>query len=279
MTARTRLPTFLPISAVSRPGSIVPPITVGLLVKVLAFSEELVPSQKYRTKFAAMASLLVRVTPVPWMSVLTARSLPALAFGTVTVGVLPKDPLAMTDEFAVEEEDDEDDDDALDFDEPQPARTTQASRGTAMSARKRRMKTSMVVDVSFASLLEVLTRGDDPRSPPLLLPGGPIPPDPPWGGPAPPPALLQLRDYMPAMSFSTRSSTERNGSLHSTVRWAWSFSLRCTQSTVKSRRFSWARRMNSPRSLARVVCGGTDLASKMSMSRAARSTAPARCSR
>jgi len=40
----------------------------------------------------------------------------------------------MTDEFAVEEEDDEDDDDALDFDEPQPARTTQASRGTAMSA-------------------------------------------------------------------------------------------------------------------------------------------------
>src|SRR5271165_1079659 len=186
MTARTRLPTFLPISAVSRPGSIVPPITVGLLVKVLAFSEELVPSQKYRTKFAAMASLLVRVTPVPWMSVLTARSLPALAFGMVTVGVLPKDPLAMTDEFAVEEEDDEDDDDALDFDEPQPARTTQASRGTAMSARKRRMKTSMVVDVSFASLLEVLTRGDDPRSPPLLLPGGPIPPDPPWEGPVPP---------------------------------------------------------------------------------------------
>jgi len=65
MTARTRLPTFLPISAVSRPGSIVPPITVGLLVKVLAFSAELVPSQKYRTKFAAMASLLVKVVPVP----------------------------------------------------------------------------------------------------------------------------------------------------------------------------------------------------------------------
>ena len=153
MTARTRLPTFLPISADSRPGNIVPPITVGLLVKVLAFSEELVPSQKYRTKFAAMASLLVRVAPVPWMSVLTARSLPALAFGMFTVGVLPKDPVAVTDEFAVEEDDDDDDDDALDFDEPQPARTTQASRGTAMSARKRRMKTSMVVDVSFASLL------------------------------------------------------------------------------------------------------------------------------
>jgi hypothetical protein len=71
-----------------------------------------------------------------------------------TVGALPKDPVAVTDEFEDADEDDEDDeDDALDFDEPQPARTTQASRGIAMSARKRRMKTSMVVDVSFASLL------------------------------------------------------------------------------------------------------------------------------
>src|SRR5438270_325194 len=58
---------------------------------------------------------------------------------------------------------------------------------------------------------------------------------------------------MLAISFSTRSSTERNGSLHSTVRWAWSLSFRCTQSTVKSRRRSCARRMNSPRSFARVV--------------------------
>ena len=37
--------------------------------------------------------------------------------------------------------------------------------------------------------------------------------------------------------------------------------------------------MNSPRSRARVVCGGTDFASKMSMSLAARTTAPRRCSR
>ena len=113
----------------------------------------------------------------------------------------------MTAEFEDEdedEEDDDDDDDALDFDEPQPARTTQASKGIAMSARKRRMKTSMVVDVSFASLLALPTRGDDPPNPPIL--GGPIPPDPP------------CPSYMPAMSFSTRSSTERNGSLHSTVR-------------------------------------------------------------
>ncbi|SKV24380.1 Uncharacterised protein [Mycobacteroides abscessus subsp. abscessus] len=42
-------------------------------------------------------------------------------------------------------------------------------------------------------------------------------------------------DYMLAMRRSTRSSTDRNGSLHSTVRCAWSLSLRCTQSTVKSR--------------------------------------------
>ena len=39
-----------------------------------------------------MASLLVRVVPVPWMTVLTARLLPALAFGIVTFGALPKDP-------------------------------------------------------------------------------------------------------------------------------------------------------------------------------------------
>src|ERR1700687_1910637 len=97
-----------------------------------------------------MASLLVRVVPLPWMTVLTARLLPALAFGIVTFGALPKDPVAVTDEFAPAEDDDEE---AVDFDEPQPARTTQTSRGIAMSARKRRMKTSRVVDVSSASLL------------------------------------------------------------------------------------------------------------------------------
>jgi hypothetical protein len=86
---------------------------------------------------------------------------PALAFGIVTFGVLPNDPVAVTAEFAAEEDDDEDAD-AAGFDEPQPARTTQASRGTARSARKRRMKTSRVVDVSFASLL-VRTSGRVPH--------------------------------------------------------------------------------------------------------------------
>jgi len=42
-----------------------------------------------------------------------------------------------------------------------------------------------------------------------------------------------------AMRRSTRSSWERNGSFKSTVRWAWSFSLRCTQSTVKSGGAPW----------------------------------------
>ena len=56
------------------------------------------------------------------------------------------------------------------------------------------------------------------------------------------------------ISFSTRSSTALNGSLQSTVRWAWSFNLRCTQSTVKSRFLALAALMNSPRSRARVVC-------------------------
>ena len=140
-----RLPTFLPISADSRPGSIVPPITVGLLVKVLALSEELLPCQKYRTKLAARASLLVKVVPLPWMRVLTVRLLPGVAFGMVTFGVLSNAPLAVTAVFAPGEEPAEevadDDEEAVDFaDPPQAARTRQASKGTAMSARKRRMK-------------------------------------------------------------------------------------------------------------------------------------------
>jgi hypothetical protein len=69
-----------------------------------------------------------------------------------TVGALPNDPVAVTAVFPPAAED-EDEDEAVDFDEPQPARTTQASKGMAMSARKRRMKTSIVVDVSLASLL------------------------------------------------------------------------------------------------------------------------------
>src|SRR6266849_1152371 len=135
-----------------------------------------------------MASLLVRVVPVPWMSVLTARLAPALAFGMATVGALPKDPVAVTDEFEAEE----DDDDAVDFDEPQPARTTPASRGTAISARKRRMKTSIVVDVSPVSLLAVLTRGDDPPRSPRSW-GDPSPQTP-LGGDKPP----RPRYHMPA---------------------------------------------------------------------------------
>src|SRR4029078_6313123 len=99
MTARIRLRTFLPIRADSRPGSIVPPITVGLLVKVLALSEELLPCQKYRTKLAARASLLVSVVPLPWMRVLTVRLLPGVAFGMVTLGVLSNAPDAVTAGF------------------------------------------------------------------------------------------------------------------------------------------------------------------------------------
>src|SRR5690606_10293120 len=84
----------------------------------------------------------------------------------------------------------------------------------------------------------------------------------------------ELRGHMASIRRWTRSSWERNGSLHSTVRWAWSLSLRWTQSTVKSRRRSWARAMKSPRSRARVVCGGTVLARNTSRSRVTRATAP-----
>jgi hypothetical protein len=67
----------------------------------------------------------------------------------VTVGALPNAPVAVTEVFApwpftdagdVEEaEADEEAEEDFD-DDPQPARATQASRGMAMSARKRRMK-------------------------------------------------------------------------------------------------------------------------------------------
>src|SRR5512142_260758 len=100
-------------------------------------------------KFAASASVLVRTGPVPWTSVLTVRSLPGRALGMVTVGALPNAPVAVTELFApgpftnaddVEEAAaDEEAEDDFD-DDPQPARATQASRGMAMSARKRRMK-------------------------------------------------------------------------------------------------------------------------------------------
>ncbi len=80
------------------------------------------------------------------------------------------------------------------------------------------------------------------------------------------PRTGRRRAYMLAMSRLTRSSTARNGSLHSTVRCAWSLSLRCTQSTVKSRPAACAALMNSPRSRARVVCGGVSTASAISSS-------------
>jgi hypothetical protein len=73
--------------------------------------------------------------------------LAALAFGMVTVGAWPNDPVAVTDAFEEEEGAE------LDFDEPQPATATQARRGMAPSASKRRMETSRVVGVSPVSLL------------------------------------------------------------------------------------------------------------------------------
>src|SRR5712675_968122 len=142
------------------------------------------------------------MAPAPWMSVLTVRLLPGLAFGMVTFGVWPNAPVAVTAVFAPGEEeaaDADEDDEAVDFDDPpQPARTTQASRGMAMSARKRRMKTSMVVDVSLVSLL-VGPSGHVSRQ----LACSELS------------AFTATQGYIPAMSFSTRSSTERNGSLHS----------------------------------------------------------------
>src|SRR3984957_6800697 len=149
ITASTRLPTFWPMSAVSRPGSMVPPITVGFWVKVFAFRVEVFPLQKYRTKFAAMASDLVIVVPVPGITVFTVSLLFAASFGIFTAAVAPNAPPTVTDEFAFEllaaalELELE-----LGFDDPQPAMTRQASSGITVIARRRRMeKTSNVVGV------------------------------------------------------------------------------------------------------------------------------------
>jgi hypothetical protein len=49
--------------------------------------------------------------------------------------------VAVTAELAPAADDDDAEDDDDELDEPQPARTAQASRGTAVSARKRRIKT------------------------------------------------------------------------------------------------------------------------------------------
>src|SRR5580704_4220118 len=122
----------------------VPPITVGLEVKVLAFSVLVFPSQKYRTKFAAMASVLVTVGPAPWITVLTVSLLLASSFGIFTTGVVPNTPATVTDAFefalalaaALELELAL----ALGFDEPQPAMTRQRSSGITRIARRRRMK-------------------------------------------------------------------------------------------------------------------------------------------
>src|SRR6185437_16867173 len=140
--------------------------------------------------------------------VLTVRSVPGRALGMVTLGALPNAPVAVTAVFAPApltlppeadadadadaEEDEDEDDEELDFDEPQPARATQASRGMAMSARKRRMKKPRKWWMSAQSAY--------------------------WQGRAPTSRHGKARSklpgsgYMPAMSFSTRSSTERNGS-------------------------------------------------------------------
>ena len=142
----------------------VPPMTVGLLVKVFAFSVELVPVQKYRTKFAAMASVLVTVGPEPVMTVLTVSLLSAASFGIVTDGVAPNVPVTFTAELAAALVADELELELeLGFDEPQPARTRQASSGTMVSARRRRMKNlNSGGRASAASLLAVSAQGGRP---------------------------------------------------------------------------------------------------------------------
>jgi hypothetical protein len=121
--------------------------------------------------------------------------------GIFTVGVVPNAPDTVTEEFefellaaALEPEPELELELALEdgLEEPQPAMTKQASAGITTIDRRRRMKN--------------------------LNGGGRQAQSAYW--------VCRSAGHIPAMSFSTRSSTERNGSLHSTVRCAWSFSFR-----------------------------------------------------
>src|ERR1700721_3234643 len=144
----------------------VPPITVGFWVKVFAFRVEVFPLQKYRTKFAAMASDLVIVVPVPGITVLTVSLLFALSFGIFTTGEAPNAPPTVTDGSPFELLAALELELALGFDEPQPAMTRQASSGITVIARRRRIKTSMWRTSGGARQLAVLPPGGGPPGPP-----------------------------------------------------------------------------------------------------------------
>src|SRR5579862_9247189 len=120
----------------------VPPMTVGFWLKVFAFSEEVLPSQKYRTKLAAIASALVTVAPVPGITVLVSSLLSGESLGIFTTGVVPNAPATETDAFALELAAALELEPvlALGLDEPQPATTRQASKAITVIVRRRRMR-------------------------------------------------------------------------------------------------------------------------------------------
>src|SRR5271167_4336493 len=87
----------------------------------------------------------------------------------------------------------------------------------------------------------VLSRGDDPPDPPLLLLGGPIPPDPPWERPIPPDPLWKREDITgqraprqtvarPASRIRTAPATAaaRQGAPARTTRPAPEMTIPCT---------------------------------------------------
>src|SRR5450755_2195122 len=80
-------------------------------------------------KLASVGSPAGSAGPLPWISVLILRPLPAFCAGILTAGDLPKIPDTATDAFAL----------AAGDDDPHPDRATAAVSGTRSAAAMRRM--------------------------------------------------------------------------------------------------------------------------------------------
>src|SRR6516164_257071 len=146
-------------------------------------------------KLPTNASDLVRACPLPWTTVVTLSLSAAFSDGIFTTGALPKPPVTVTAAPPADVEE-----------LPQPAKAMAANRGRAEMTAIRRIGNLVNVEYELRQPTgwpAPMVSGEKARG---LLSGD---------------RQLTFRrsaPHMPAISFSTRSSTQRNGSLHKTVR-------------------------------------------------------------